>query len=173
MTEAMFHDRDQKTPSEAKTVQLTARDVREAKRLLSLLAGEQSSALVPSDPNTAEVPKIVDRETLVERAKQIYLARRRRHRIFGKSMFGEPAWDMLLVLYIAEQLGPRYTIGRLTQVTDLATTTALRWLDYLEGQRLIARDSHPTDRRAVRVEITDKGLQEMDSYLSETLTTEA
>jgi DNA-binding MarR family transcriptional regulator len=169
----MFHDRDHKAQCEPRTVKLTARDVREAKRLLSVLAGEQRSTVDLSDPNAPAAQEIVDRETLIQRAKQIYLARRRRHRIFGKSMFGEPAWDVLLILYIAEQSGPRYTIGRLTQLAGLATTTALRWLDYLEGQRLIARESHPTDRRAVWVEITDKGLKEMDSYLSETLTTEA
>jgi DNA-binding MarR family transcriptional regulator len=169
----MFHDPDQKAQAEPKTVILSARDVRDAKRLLSVLSGDQRPASDLSDASASTTPGFIDREVLIERARQIYLARRRRHRIFGKSMFGEPAWDVLLVLYIAEHAGPRYTIGRLTQVAGLATTTSLRWLDYLEGQRLIARDSHPTDKRAVFVEITDKGLHEMDSYLSETLTTEA
>jgi DNA-binding MarR family transcriptional regulator len=88
-------------------------------------------------------------------------------------MFGEPAWDMLLVLYMSEQHGSRPTISSLTQFSGARPTTALRWLDYLEAQQLIGRETHPTDRRAALVWITDKAREALDSYLCETLGTEA
>ena len=167
----MFHEQSSKSPPESKGITLSDRDVRDAKRLLGLLAGgdqpEPDLSTVPDRPGPAA------RSALIERAKQVFVARRRRYRLFGKSMFGEPAWDMLLVLYITEHGGSPYTIARLTEISDASATTSLRWLDYLERQRLIVRESHPTDRRAVHVELTQKGLEVMDSYFSETLTTEA
>jgi DNA-binding MarR family transcriptional regulator len=49
-------------------------------------------------------------------------------------------------------------------------TTALRWIEYLVAQKLIVRESHPTDRRAVFVELSDKGRALIELYLYETLT---
>ena len=47
-------------------------------------------------------------------------------------MFGEPAWDMLLALYFTEDAGPRQTVGRLIKMSNAPTTSALRWVHYLE-----------------------------------------
>jgi DNA-binding MarR family transcriptional regulator len=111
----------------------------------------------------------IDRQELVRRARQIVLARRKRIKLFGRSMFREPAWEMLLALYLAAT-GPRLTIGRLTAAAGAPMTTALRWIEYLEGQKLVTRESHPTDRRAVFVELSEKGRALMELYLYETLT---
>jgi DNA-binding MarR family transcriptional regulator len=48
-------------------------------------------------------------------------------------------------------------------------TTALRWLDYPEKEKLVAREPNPTDRRTEFVEITEKGRSAMAQYLFETL----
>ena len=85
-------------------------------------------------------------------------------------MFGEPAWDMLLLLYINES-GPRQSISRLADKSGGSRTTALRWIDYLEGQGLIGRANHPNDRRIAFAELTDKGRAAIELYLSETLPT--
>lgn len=105
---------------------------------------------------------------LRDRAGEILSNRRRRHDIFGKAMFGEPAWDMLLLLYAIEH-GERQTIGRLGDLAGASKTTALRWFDYLEAQKLVQRDPHPTDKRAAFVELTDKGRDALELYLSGTL----
>lgn len=39
----------------------------------------------------------------------------------------------------------------------LATATGLRWIEYLDQEQLIRREPHPTDARAVFVELTDMG----------------
>jgi DNA-binding MarR family transcriptional regulator len=83
-------------------------------------------------------------------------------------MFGEPAWEMLLLLYIADGEA-RVGISRLGELAGASKTTALRWLDYLEGQKLIQRDTHPTDRRTVFVGLSDKGRRAIEAYLSGTL----
>lgn len=82
-------------------------------------------------------------------------------------MFGEPAWEMLLALYVAEG-GPRQTVSCLAKLSGAPKATALRWMDYLSQAKLIRRDLHPTDKRVVFVELTDHGRSRVEAYLSET-----
>ena len=175
----MYHDRAQRSSDDPKAVTLTGRDLADAERLLSLLAGrgrensEAPQTQLPAADQPVSRTRDTDRPRMLMRAKEVFAARRRRDQIFGRAMFGEPAWDMLLALYITEEHGSRQTVSRLTQFAGAPPTTALRWLNYLERQKLITRESHPTDRRAVFVEISDKGREALNSYFSETLATEA
>jgi DNA-binding MarR family transcriptional regulator len=113
-----------------------------------------------------------DQARLTERARQELNNRRRRARIFPGAMFGEPAWDMLLILYL-EHVRSRITVSQLTRESGAAQTTALRWIEYLESQQLIRRYAHPTDRRIAYLDLTDKAIQSLETFLSETLSAEA
>lgn len=146
-------------------LKLTPHDLEEAKRLLSLLATDASDARV--EPRAGQR---ANAHVLERRARDVLANRKRRHDIFGKGMFGEPAWEMLLLLYVM-QGGARQTISRLGEGAGVSKSTALRWIDYLEARRLIRRESHPTDRRAAFVELTDKGRDALELYLFETLPT--
>ena len=86
-------------------------------------------------------------------------------------MFGETAWDVLLLLYV-EQSGQRLTVGRVTDRVGAALTTVLRWLQFLETRGFIRREPHPNDARAIYVELTQKAIESLDSYFSGTLTSE-
>ncbi len=79
-------------------------------------------------------------------------------------MFGEPAWDMLLALYITET-GPRQTVGKISEMSGAPASSAYRWLQYLERERLILREPHLTDRRVIYVELTSKGRETVEGYL--------
>jgi DNA-binding MarR family transcriptional regulator len=81
-------------------------------------------------------------------------------------MFGETPWDMLLALYVTDFAGGHQSIGQLVSWIGAPHTTALRWIDYLEKERLISRESDPRNRRIVIIEITDKGRQKLDDYFS-------
>lgn len=85
--------------------------------------------------------------------------------MFGRTIFGEPAWDILLALYAIDGDRRRVNTRELSELANLALTTALRWLDYLEQQELIGRKSNPFDQRMVYVEISQKGRAAMDDYL--------
>ena len=151
------------TGDERPVVSLTDRDVRDAARLLSRIVGVDVPDWVeePADANLSNA-------VLVNRARQILSHRRARLRTFGAEMFGETAWDVLLVLY-AERGRQRLSVSRLTEQAGAAPTTVLRWLKYLESRDWISREVHRTDRRIVFAEITEKGQRALDSYLSETL----
>jgi DNA-binding MarR family transcriptional regulator len=102
-------------------------------------------------------------------ARLIYDNRRTRSELFEEAMFGEPAWDMLLALYVAEGQGRQQTVSRITSWADAPQTTALRWLEYLERENLISREANPLDRRSVFLKMTDKGRATLEDYLKRTL----
>jgi DNA-binding MarR family transcriptional regulator len=108
------------------------------------------------------------RAELAEAARELLRKRQRRVRLFGKAMFREPAWEMLVFLY-AEQDQQPFTIASLSSHSGAPATTALRWIDYLEKRRLVRRQAHPTDARAVYVELTDEAQHSLDLYFGETL----
>lgn len=146
-------------------VTLSGRDLDDARRLFALLAKSTDLRAV-NDVTSVPIGRVAKEQPLAGIARQILEARQRRTRLFGRAMFGEPAWEMLLLLYVAES-GTRRTVTRLAQLSGASKGTALRWLDYLLHQNLVRREPHPTDRRAAFVELTDKGRAALDRYLAE------
>src|SRR5437762_3206264 len=58
----------------------------------------------------------VDKLPIIAQVRAILRARRSRDRFFDASLFADPAWDMLLELYLAELLGERrLSVGSLCQ----------------------------------------------------------
>ena len=156
-----------RTAGETRVVKLTSQDVDDARRLLSLLGSPDEMMTIHPAPGSDEAVS-VSKQSLLEKAKQLIASRRRRQEIFDRAMFGEPAWDMLLLLY-ARDASARQTIGQLSDLSGTTKTTALRWIDYLEKEQLVRREAHPTDRRAAFVQLTEKGRGSVELYLSETV----
>lgn len=164
-------DRTESRGGFTKTVTLSDRDIRIAARLLTRLVGNEDdrgrelttlAGKFGSDPNSVE-----DRLVLVERARQTYVNRALRARIFNSKMFGEAAWDMLLALYVTDQSSARHTVSGLVALSGVPPTTALRWLDYLETEeQLVTRSPNPLDARVFRIELTDKARELLDTYFS-------
>jgi DNA-binding MarR family transcriptional regulator len=111
----------------------------------------------------------VSTATLFMRARGLLRCRKARAHQFSSAMFAETAWDMLLTLYVSEADVEAMTASRLAQLVDAPPSSALRWLDYLEAQRLVCRQAHPTDRRSALVKLTDKGRANLELFLTETL----
>ena len=111
--------------------------------------------------------EIVEPDALAELARRIFDARLKRQRHFPGGIFGEPAWEMLLVLYTHESDRRRLSVSQLTSFSGSPPTTGLRWLDYLADQRLVIRVPHPRDRRVQFVELSEKGRSALNQYLAE------
>jgi DNA-binding MarR family transcriptional regulator len=163
LSEAKHPLLEKEPANDRKIVSLSDRDVQDAVRLLSVLAGLEAAAPSP----TARRQAGASRAQLVQNARTLISNRAKRSEIFGAAMFGEPAWEMLLALYVAEG-GPRQTVSRLAKLSGAPKATALRWMEYLSHAKLIRRELHPTDKRVVFVELTDHGRSRVDAYLSET-----
>ena len=167
---SMFHDRSIQTE---RTVTLSSKDLSAARTLLRVLLGadQKAAEALESCPPTRTATGD-DRTLLVAYAREAFANRRRRGSVFGQSMFGEAAWDMLLALYIMEMSGPRQTLGDLMKLAGTPVTTANRWLAFLVARRLVQREDHPIDRRSSFVSLTDSARTKMDEYFSGTVRTQ-
>ncbi|WP_407644415.1 winged helix DNA-binding protein [Erythrobacter insulae] len=98
-------------------------------------------------------------------ARDQYATRRRRETVFRNAeLFGEPAWDILLDLYIAYVDQKTVSVSSACIGSAAPSTTGLRWLGILAEQGLVTREHDPDDQRRVLVRLSDHGLETMDAY---------
>ena len=108
-----------------------------------------------------------DHPIWVELARQSYEDRRRRTKIFqSDDLFGEPAWDILLDLFIAAKERRRVSVTSACIGSAVPSTTALRWIAILERQGLLLREADPGDARRVYVKLSARGYQAMLEYFA-------
>jgi hypothetical protein len=122
-------------------------------------------ALLASDDPTGVLD--YSDEALAAVAARLYRSRRRRARHFDPEMFAEPAWDMLLDLFIAKVRGKQMSTLSLCIASEVPETTALRWIGVLERQGLVARHLAEHDHRLRLIALTPKGYRVMRQYLIE------
>ncbi len=107
------------------------------------------------------------RRKYAEMARATYAKRRKRVAIFGDpELFGEPGWDILLDLYIAQIEEKPVSVSSACIGSASPPTTGLRWLGVLADQKLVEREHDPDDQRRVLVRLSEKGLSAMDAYFA-------
>jgi len=99
-------------------------------------------------------------------ARELYAARRRRHKTLPADLFGEPTWDILLDLYIAAREDRRVPTTSACIGAHVPPTTALRWLRILEARGLVEREDDGRDGRRTFVRLSNRGLASMDDTLA-------
>jgi hypothetical protein len=129
--------------------------------------GESQPADEPQDGQGAT--KNQDLPIWGELARQAYQNRRSRNLIFANDdLFGEPAWDILLDLFIAAKERRRISVTSACIGAAVPPTTALRWIAILENQKLLVREADPGDARRVYVTLTALGYEKMLEYFART-----
>jgi DNA-binding MarR family transcriptional regulator len=103
-------------------------------------------------------------QVLREDAAKVQFSRNLRRKDLDSAILGEPAWDILLALFIVHNDKRRMNVGELAKVTHTPLTTTVRWVGALEERELAQRRPNPFDQRVVQVELTDKGRRAMESY---------
>ena len=63
--------------------------------------------------------------------RQVLDARRLRDKVFEPGLFSDPAWDILLHLYLSELRHEPLTVEQLAGAIGLSRATTIRWLDVL------------------------------------------
>lgn len=133
--------------------------------------GVQIGGLIP--PNSEDFDKQEEEvgpfssALLADMAKGLYKARRRRSAYLNPDLFGEPAWDLLLDLYIQKHDGKRVSITSACIAASAPSTTGLRWISILEQQKLIVRKLDNIDKRRAFIELSDAGITRVEGLLSD------
>lgn len=103
-------------------------------------------------------------------AEVLLRQRRQREAVFGQHLFADPCWDMLLDLYVSRSKGLRpVSVSSLCIASAVPATTALRWINALVQEGLVARQPDLRDKRRVLVSLTDEGSQKLDILLAKWL----
>lgn len=90
--------------------------------------------------------------------------RRLRERFFEPGLFADPAWDMLLDLWIARASGRSVSISSLCIASAVPQTTALRWIERLATGGYVLRTADPRDARRRHVSLSPHGSSSLSHY---------
>lgn len=104
-------------------------------------------------------------EARAEFAKKLYDQRRRREQFLPAELFGEPAWDILLILYWARHSQRRLSVSAVCASSGAPSTTALRYIEHLLQTGQIAKERHPTDGRISWLSLTDEADFKIGQFL--------
>lgn len=104
-------------------------------------------------------------DRLVAAAHEEVRRRSDRRLVLGPDLLAEPAWDMLLDLYLAQEAGRSVAVSSLCIAAGVPTTTALRWVRILEKEGLLLRERDRDDGRRSFVKLSAPAREKIDLLL--------
>lgn len=105
---------------------------------------------------------------LAQVAIRLRQAAKRRTAHLAGEFLGEPAWEMLLELFIQFAGGAQVSTKSLCIASGSSDTTALRIIDRLEDAGLLERSQSTVDKRVTLIGLTRKGVLAVGTILRET-----
>jgi DNA-binding MarR family transcriptional regulator len=134
----------------------------EIDRLIHVLMKAQRSGTPSMAP-----PFDANVEKLASFASFLLHLRRRREVVLADVEFGEPAWDMLLDLYVQHVDGAIVSVSSLCFASAVPVTTALRWIDAMARKGVFLRYPDLRDGRRVNVRLAPSFVPIIEAYLAE------
>ena len=125
---------------------------------LALLEQARLRVMLLQDPHSPEAG-----QTLRAVAERLYAERRRRDEYFPPALFGEPAWDLLLTLFIARDDGRAVPLAEAYQAARVDARHGPTLVEKLIDSGLITR-SH---NRGNALRLTDHGMDRLSDYLAD------
>lgn len=133
----------------------------------SAAASPEGSAGTVRDPIWDELRiEPLPAAALLAEARRLSRARRARDDVFGHDLFLNPAWNILLELFIAAEEGRNVTIKSACVASGVPQSTALRHIAHLVDIRLAVRHVHPSDARSAYLKLTERGRAKMAAFIS-------
>ncbi len=80
-------------------------------------------------------------------------------------LFADPAWDMLLDLFVARGERRSISVSSLCIAAGVPASTAHRWIQVLARAGAVRRRADPLDRRRVYIEIAEQAFAAMAAEL--------
>jgi len=100
-------------------------------------------------------------------AKLLFRERRRRDGFFPTGLFREPAWDILLVLFMARDEGRQLRQVDALRIAEVPGTTGLRILEQLEAEGLVVRSVGDGWKNKRVLSLTDDAIARMGRFLED------
>lgn len=144
-------------------------------RLLNLILEVADDGRCSPAEAIERVAQSLSRPTNVKPRKRSGLARfvsgfrrirLRRNELLGAPLFRDPAWDMLLELYVAHEQGQDLSVSSLCYASGVPATTALRHIQRLEEHGLIEREGDRHDNRRLFVRPTEKAILGLEAAVA-------
>ena len=111
-------------------------------------------------------PPVSSDPVLVEVARRLYMMRKVRDDLLGANLFSEPAWDIMLDLFISDDEGLRLSVSAVCIGARAPSATALRYLTMLQESGLVERSRDERDGRRSHVQLTPLGRRRMEGLLA-------
>ena len=125
---------------------------------LAILRQASVRVALLSDPLSPEAG-----HTLRIVAERLYAERRRRDEYFPAALFGEPAWDLLLALFIAQDDGRHVPLAEAYVAAKIDARDGPALIEKLVAAGLVTR-SH---NRWNAILLTDHGMDRLGDYLAD------
>jgi DNA-binding MarR family transcriptional regulator len=125
---------------------------------LAILRQASVRVALLSDPTSPEAG-----HTLRAVAERLYAERRKRDEYFPMGLFGEPAWDLLLALFIAQDDGRHFTLDEAYAAAKIDPGDGPELIERLVMADLVTR-SH---NRGNAILLTDHGRDRLGDYLAD------
>ncbi len=99
-------------------------------------------------------------DSKIQKVRAILRSRAVRASMFGTTLFDEPCWEILLILYAATLEHRDVHLEQLTSLSTSPASTVTRWARVLEKERLVTQ-SQGDDAGPVVLRLTEDGLASM------------
>lgn len=125
---------------------------------LILLPEGKSQPLQPGPPT-------MQWQAHAEIASRYLKLRANRSAIATEPLLSDPAWDILLDLFVGHVRGQNVTVTRACIASRRPSTTSLRYIDRMSKEGLIFREKDLRDNRKVHLRITDRACQAVADWI--------
>ena len=123
---------------------------------------------VPVQPSPPATTNALIAIAVKKAADLIEIAKRRSRYMSAANLFADPAWFIMLDLFVRQHSGLQTTVSSACHASFSPVTTALRYLAMLTERNMIERAYDPVDKRRVFVKLT----QEASAQIQRTLLTD-
>lgn len=145
-------------------------DGKELSTFVSLL-----SRLISTSKDTVETRRPSPELSLAAAAENLYRFRRRREALmtarFGSDLFADPAWDIILDLYIHNSKNLDVSVTSACAAAMVPITTALRYITVLSDRGLVERSKNPKDGRSYLLRLSPEAIHIVEEVLAEIIPT--
>jgi len=102
---------------------------------------------------------------LTDYARLTLVGRKQRDHYFDPMLFSNPAWDILLNLYVADAEGTPVSVIDSCTASTVPQGVALRWLGYLKQEEMVTETPDPARPRQTIIRLTDQTRLAVSTYL--------